>query len=65
MEILTTTLRNGRKVLAKNTEFGIHPIRYANNKQASNKVDELNAFGIKAWYSGFGHVKYVYINENN
>lgn len=46
-EILTTNLRNGVKVLAKNTQFGINAYTYSNDKQAGLKQIQLSNLGIE------------------
>jgi hypothetical protein len=62
--VLTTTLgRTDTIVLAKNTEYGISPYGYMNNKQAAKKVEQLKAIGIDAYFSEYDSVKYIYINQ--
>lgn len=66
-EIEFFTLRNGVKVLAKTTKkYGLQPIQYANNTQATQKVLVLLALGYNAfvWSSpGNDRVKYIRIDE--
>ena len=61
----TTTLRNGTKVLAKVTKFGVNAYTYSNDKQASKKQIELSILGIDCnVYIPFGSpVRFIKINN--
>ena len=61
-KILTIKLNNGRTVLAKETKFGINAVNYVSNKQANNKVEQLQQIGIDCWFSEFDRIKFVYVN---
>ncbi len=65
MDIKTIRLPRGSRVLAKETEYGLRPITYANYRQANKKVDELKLAGFDVFISGYGKpAKYIQFVEN-
>lgn len=46
MTIQTTTIRNGVKVLAKETKYGINAVTYCNDTQAHKKQMQLKSAGV-------------------
>ena len=65
MEIKTIRLPRGIKVLAKNSEYGLIPITYANYKQANKKINELKLEGFNVSIFGYGRpAKYIQFIEN-
>ena len=65
MEIKTVRLPRGFKVLAKDSQYGVIPVTYANYKQANKKIEELKAAGYDVNILGYGKpAKYIHFIEN-
>jgi hypothetical protein len=65
MKIETVRLPRGCKVLAKNSEYGLIPVTYANYTPANKKIEELKANGFEVSILGyFKPAKYIQFIEN-
>lgn len=62
--ILTATLRNGSKVLARLVDGLVQPVTYVTNAQASKKVDELRSLGVDCHFNPYKYPKFIIISNN-